>query len=95
MVTESLTIPVDVSGDIDDAGLVESNQQGDCVLGVQGGEMYADCGFWCWICGGGMGFSSGGSKEGRGKVGLLPTIVGKGLEVEVTSLEMVGRIWVG
>ena len=31
MVTESLTIPVGVSGDIDDARLVKSNQQGECV----------------------------------------------------------------
>ena len=63
--------------------------------GVQRGEMYADCGFWCWICGDGMGFSSGGSKEGLGKVGLLPTIVGKGLKVEAMSLEMAGGTWVG
>ena len=94
-VTELLTIPVGVGSDIDDARLVKSNQQGDCVLGVQGGEMYVDCGFWCWKCGGGMGFSSGGLKEGIGNVELLATIVGKGLEVEAMSLEMVGRMWVG
>ena len=63
---------------------------GVCVSGVQGGEMYADCGFWCWICGSGMGFSSGGSKVGIWKVRLLLTIAGKGLEVETTRLEECG-----
>ena len=42
-----------------------------------------------------MGFSSGGLKEGIGNVELLVTIAGKGLEVEATSLEMAGRMWVG
>ena len=77
IVTELLTIPVGVGSDIDDAGLVKSNQQGNCLSGVQGGEMYVDCGFWCWIYGDGMGFSSGGLKEGLGKVGLLPTKIGR------------------
>ena len=62
-----------------------SNRQGDCVSGVQRGEMYADCGFWCWRCGGRMGFSSWGFQEGIGNVELLLTIMGKGLEVEATS----------
>ena len=46
MVAESSTMPVGVGGDADEAGLVESDQQGDGVSSVDGGEMYTDCGFW-------------------------------------------------
>ena len=44
-----------------------------------------------------MGWASvvGGLKERLGKVGLLLTILGKGLEVEAMSLEMAGRTWGG
>ena len=42
MAAESSTIPVGVGGDADDAGLVESDRQGDGVSGVDGGDMYAD-----------------------------------------------------
>ena len=45
MAAESSIMPVGVGGDADEAGLVESDRQGDGVSGVDGGEMYADCGF--------------------------------------------------
>ena len=41
----SLTIPVGVGGDAEEAGLVKFDRDGDGVSGVDGGEMYADCGF--------------------------------------------------
>ena len=49
MVAESSTMPVGMGGNADEAGLVESDQQGDGMSGVDGSEMYADCGFWWWI----------------------------------------------
>ena len=41
----SSTIPIGVSGNTEEAGLVKSNQDGNGMSGVDGGEMYADCGF--------------------------------------------------
>ena len=37
-----IDIPVGVGGDADEAGLVESDRQGDGVSGVDGGDMYTD-----------------------------------------------------
>lgn len=83
---------VGVGGDADDAGLVESDEQGD---GVSGGEMYADWGFWWWIWRGqGMGFGgevSVGPKAGIGEVMPLGGTTVNGLVVEVVGLEIVGR----
>ena len=46
MAAESSTMPVGVGGDAEDAGLVESDRQGDGVSGVDGGERYAEEGLW-------------------------------------------------
>ena len=44
----SSTIPVGIGGDAEEARLVKTDREGEGVLGVDGGEMYADCGFWWW-----------------------------------------------
>ena len=41
----SLTIPIGVGGNTEEAGLVKSDGDGDGMSGIDGGEMYADCGF--------------------------------------------------
>lgn len=49
MVAELSTMPVSMGGDADEARLVKLDRQGDSVSGVNGSEMYVDCGFWWWI----------------------------------------------
>ena len=49
MVAELSTMPVSTGGNADEARLVELDRQGDSVSGVNGSEMYVDCGFWWWI----------------------------------------------
>ena len=49
MVAELSTMPVSMDGDADEARLVKLDRQGDGVSGVDGSEMYVDCGFWWWI----------------------------------------------
>ena len=88
--TLSSTIPTGVGGDAEEAGLVKSDQDGDGVSGIDGGEIYTDCGFrWWWIWGGvGLGLGGDvcrGPKLGIGEVELLGATVGKRL-VEVAVI---------
>ena len=59
------------------------------MLGIDGGEMYTDCGFWWWWIWGGDGVGLGGEacqgpELGIGDVELLGVTAGKGL-VEVAA----------
>lgn len=96
--TRLLTIPAGTGGGVDDTRFIVSNWQGECLSGVDGGEMYADCRFGSWICGSEMGFSGEAClwlRKGLDKVELLVTIAGKGFIVEVLCLGMVGKTRAG
>ena len=95
--TLSLTIPIGVGGNAEEAGLVKSDGDGDGMSGVDGGEMYADCGFcWWWIWGGnGVGLGGDaclGLKLGIGEVELLGAMAGKRLVEVAASFDIVWRM---